>query len=300
MALGEALLGLVGTGFNAYMQDRTNSRAVGLQDKQNAWNERMWNLMNTYNHPAAQARRLREAGINPALAFGGDITATASSPADGEASPSLQAPRLDPMVLAQINALDAQAEKARADAADTRGETMPSKVAMDEARSRIVKNKAQIDEIAAQIAVLDEEQKKRAEEALQAELETRFQQATWNQRLMQMEATSTERAIAAEYARVLMESIVDEHKSKKRLNDALKKYYDDITPEQAHMLHELAQYYHQNHTLIGYKNEYIDKHQESDRIWNLIFQSAAAVGDLADAASNFIPGLKPAKKAAGM
>lgn len=72
MDLGNATM--VGAGIGAA------SNAVGgivgsitsavLARKNREWNEKMWHMQNEYNTPKAQMQRLREAGLNPNLAYG--------------------------------------------------------------------------------------------------------------------------------------------------------------------------------------------------------------------------------------
>ncbi len=96
-AAGAAMSVLGGIG--GFIQGRKNRKlARQLQQQQLDWqqqeNERafnrsveMWNMENAYNSPAAQMKRLIEAGLNPNLAYGslGDANAT-SAPAYNAAS----------------------------------------------------------------------------------------------------------------------------------------------------------------------------------------------------------------------
>lgn len=51
------------------------------QDRQNAYNLKMWNLQNEYNDPIHTRQRLIDAGYNPALMYGSPTGNVASSPA---------------------------------------------------------------------------------------------------------------------------------------------------------------------------------------------------------------------------
>ena len=51
----------------------------GMNEQQQQWQEKMWNLNNEYNSPAAQVDRLLSAGVNPNSAVGGMSQAAASS-----------------------------------------------------------------------------------------------------------------------------------------------------------------------------------------------------------------------------
>lgn len=62
-------------GGNMYAQAKTNKKsrefAKEMYDLQRGDNISDWNLQNAYNHPAAQMERLKAAGLNPALMYGG-------------------------------------------------------------------------------------------------------------------------------------------------------------------------------------------------------------------------------------
>ena len=82
--------GLLGSGLNLFGQNSTNEKNKEIQDSindtnfaianmtnetnrqlaylQNDWNIEQWNRQNAYNHPAAQADRLRAAGLSSAAA----------------------------------------------------------------------------------------------------------------------------------------------------------------------------------------------------------------------------------------
>lgn len=78
---------LLGFGAN-YQQNKYNKEAISLQNQynrelaayQNSMNLEQWNRENAYNTPTAQITRLREAGINPHLAYShGSISNTSAS-----------------------------------------------------------------------------------------------------------------------------------------------------------------------------------------------------------------------------
>lgn len=85
--------GLISSAFGA-LNSSINARAQRkLQQAQNAWTEKMWNMNNEYNKPVNQVARLQEAGINPALAVtngqlqnasqGAASSGTVSAPSNG-------------------------------------------------------------------------------------------------------------------------------------------------------------------------------------------------------------------------
>jgi hypothetical protein len=63
-----------------------NRGARKQQDKANEQNVAFWNMQNEYNHPSKQMARLREAGLNPALMYGG--SAAGASGLAGNIAPS--------------------------------------------------------------------------------------------------------------------------------------------------------------------------------------------------------------------
>lgn len=87
---------LAGSVFNYFSQKSTNkenARQAELNRQFNAqqaklqrdWSQRMWNLNNSYNTPSAQMQRLREAGLNPNLAYG-DLSSSSASLQTGGAT----------------------------------------------------------------------------------------------------------------------------------------------------------------------------------------------------------------------
>lgn len=83
LASGAASLG--SQAINAYATERANKKnrkfAEDMYKKQQADNERMWNMTNTYNSPQEQMKRLQEAGLNPNLIYGsGSQTGGTASP----------------------------------------------------------------------------------------------------------------------------------------------------------------------------------------------------------------------------
>ena len=76
--------------YKLYKEQRADNR----QDAATAYQRSidMWNMNNAYNDPSAQMERLKQAGLNPNLVYGGGATTTASAPSAPQAS-SVQAPR---------------------------------------------------------------------------------------------------------------------------------------------------------------------------------------------------------------
>lgn len=110
---GAAQLGA--TALNYQSQVGANQANIGLADRQNRYNIEQWHRENLYNLPANQVERLKQAGINPALAY-----ANGSMMNEGAASPQMisgrvQAPYINPVDLSQIRLNEALASKAESE-----------------------------------------------------------------------------------------------------------------------------------------------------------------------------------------
>lgn len=89
IGLGSSLLGSL---FNSDSQSKANKFNLELAKLQNQWNIEQWQRENAYNTPANQMKRLKDAGVNPNLAYAnGGIMNTAAS------SPNLTAGHVDPV-----------------------------------------------------------------------------------------------------------------------------------------------------------------------------------------------------------
>lgn len=90
---------------NLQIARETNQMSLDAMRENNAFNRQMaidmFNMENAYNSPVEQIKRLREAGINPAVALGGNATSiantgeTATPSASG--NPSLAFPHVEPV-----------------------------------------------------------------------------------------------------------------------------------------------------------------------------------------------------------
>ena len=127
---------------NGLMQGSQNRANRKFQERENQkardYNTEMWEKNNAYNDPTQQMSRLKNAGINPHLAYSqGGVTNTSSSPASSNASsmPEGRAPQLDVnamlnarLVGEQINNIKADTAKKEAEAnnigTDTVGKTL--------------------------------------------------------------------------------------------------------------------------------------------------------------------------------
>jgi hypothetical protein len=68
---------IAGNGANMIAQGKTNKKSREHAEKMYQWqladNRYNWDLQNAYNHPAEQMARLKAAGLNPALMYGGGV-----------------------------------------------------------------------------------------------------------------------------------------------------------------------------------------------------------------------------------
>ena len=79
---------------NLQIARETNQQQYQMFGEQNAFNERMYNQMLTYNTPAEQMRRYSDAGINPYIAAGNVQTGNAQSSLQSAPAPQLHAAQM--------------------------------------------------------------------------------------------------------------------------------------------------------------------------------------------------------------
>lgn len=78
---------------NKQMNDDNNQLQMDLWNQQKEYDYKMWQENNAYNTPTAQVQRLKDAGINPALALGNISTGESASTAGGQSIPVTQPSR---------------------------------------------------------------------------------------------------------------------------------------------------------------------------------------------------------------
>lgn len=118
-------VGLAVNSIGSFFQNRSNKHrqqeAFAQQEKmqalQNSYNTRMWHMSNEYNSPANQMRLMKEAGLNPNLAYGqmSDIGSTPMHSGSGSPPGFAQMGNVfgsvDPLTMAQARLANAQADK---------------------------------------------------------------------------------------------------------------------------------------------------------------------------------------------
>lgn len=118
---------------NKQIADDTNAANLKLAREQNDWNERMWNAQNEYNSPENQIRLYQQAGLNPLSYAGGDSTAGSVSSANlaNQQMCTMNAPQIDPNVLATISNI----KLARAEARDKNADAESKEIDNDNKKS---------------------------------------------------------------------------------------------------------------------------------------------------------------------
>lgn len=114
---------------NLQIARETNQQQYQMFGEQNAFNERMYNQMLTYNTPAEQMRRYSDAGINPYIAAGNVQTGNAQSSLQ-----SAQAPQLHTAQMQAATGLGDALQNATSQAASVISQYAQNELALSQAR----------------------------------------------------------------------------------------------------------------------------------------------------------------------
>lgn len=93
----------------------TNKANADIAERQNQWNLDMWQRQNAYNDPKAQMSRLRQAGVNPALAYSEGGMMNEAAPAAEAVGSQVRSFYLDPLTMAQIANINADTDKKKSE-----------------------------------------------------------------------------------------------------------------------------------------------------------------------------------------
>lgn len=76
--------------FQAAENEKNRQYNLNLAKMQNQWNIQQWNNENAYNSPSAQMERMKQAGLNPDMMYGGGVSGNlaANSPQMTSGAPS--------------------------------------------------------------------------------------------------------------------------------------------------------------------------------------------------------------------
>ena len=199
----------------------TREHNLELAKLQNQWNIAQWNNENAYNSPAAQMQRMKAAGLNPDMMYGGGVSGnlSASSPSMTSGAPATP---MDWSALgskktvgdvalesAQIANINAQTEKVKS---ETEGQNIANEFAslekelglqltqsvIDKNRQELVESSERIKKYQSEIRSID------ADVALKA-LDMEFNEKTMEARVRQVAAQAN---ISESEAQVAMKSIM--------------------------------------------------------------------------------------------
>lgn len=199
----------------------TREHNLQLAKLQNQWNIAQWNNENAYNSPAAQMQRMKAAGLNPDMMYGGGVSGnlSASSPSMTSGAPATP---MDWSALgskktvgdvalesAQIANINAQTEKVKS---ETEGQNIANEFAplekelglqltqsvIDKNRQELVESSERIKKYQSEIRSID------ADVALKA-LDKEFNEKTMEARVRQVAAQAN---ISESEAKVAMKSIM--------------------------------------------------------------------------------------------
>lgn len=179
-ALGGSILNWISNQYNNALQIHENrsQRDWNAHQATIAWDRSVeqWNRENEYNSPLAQMQRLREAGINPALAYASGVfnQAGTSPQADMPSSPgkpNTSPNQVDPYFFANLGLINSQMEEHKAIADKASAEADYYRANIPYIQQKIRESEKQIDvfnenilKTQAEVRVLDEDAKKRKAE----------------------------------------------------------------------------------------------------------------------------------------
>ncbi|WNK13549.1 MAG: DNA pilot protein [Microvirus sp.] len=190
---------------NTGIQNRANRRhAEKMFNWQNDTNISNWAMENEYNSPANQMKRLKEAGLNPALAYGGGATATGGTVGRSSAqSPPGQAAQVDGNSMGNfiLSFMKMQLDEKRLDVLDAQTKGINEKTLLTQLQSQhqAFQNykdpKVFNDSFGYQLDALKLGNEKTKTEMLKTEADTKFTLAT-NERVAALQGSTLQQAAA--------------------------------------------------------------------------------------------------------
>lgn len=136
LQMAGSLPGAIGNVVSTAIANRANRDIMREQaefnaseaEKQRSWTREQWELQNAYNAPSAAVERLKEAGLNPALALSGLAQNGAAAGSGASASSggtlSSMAAQFSPIDVSQLQLNKALADQAKANAEAKQHETI--------------------------------------------------------------------------------------------------------------------------------------------------------------------------------
>lgn len=173
-----------------------------LAKLQNQWNLQQWNLENAYNSPAAQMERMRQAGLNPDMMYGGglsgnmsasspDLTSgAAASPMDFSALGNKKTILDTAMQKAQLDNMNAQTEKLKSETdgqnIDNEWKPIEKAFGVELTNSQIALNRKELQHIGAKITNLQASTANLDSQTVLNKLDAVFQTETMQDRIKQV------------------------------------------------------------------------------------------------------------------
>lgn len=121
------LPGIIGAGVgavgNVVSSLITNASNRQLAEEARRWSLEQWNRENAYNLPVNQVRRLKDAGLNPALMYANGTSSLQAATSPEVTTSKNAAPQVDPLLAAQVANINADTALKKADAGQVSVET---------------------------------------------------------------------------------------------------------------------------------------------------------------------------------
>lgn len=150
----------------AQKEENAKNRKYNLKlaELQNTWNRQQWQMENAYNSPAAQMERMKQAGLNPDMMYGGGLegnlsaaspemtSGVGSSPMSWSALGSKKTIGDTILQAKQLEMMDAQVKNVEA---DTRNKGIEGDILESDAKFRDAMNQGQLDLTYTQIRGID-------------------------------------------------------------------------------------------------------------------------------------------------
>lgn len=233
---------------NVYMQNQNNKLTRELAQQQNQWNIEQWNRENEYNLPSNQLQRFVDAGLNPNLIYGKDSVA-ATSPQMVSGYDSQVAPKMEFNPQTLLYASDARLKNSQADLNEQLIENKKAEKELTDAEIKLVFKKydltdeqinlvrSQVESLSKQREMVDKQIEKigaeidvlKVDEAIK-ELERKFQESTFQDRVNTISEQLKKLQIDVKYAEPLAKAAVyelyaraAEHKSNAKLAESYRR-----------------------------------------------------------------------------
>lgn len=250
-------MGLIGAGIstlgnvvNGYLQRQYDER---MRNQEWSRSLEQWNRENAYNDPSAVTQRMKDAGINPALAYmnGASFAPAATSPDVGEVRSKGFGLQSDPMMIASLEVARAQADNLRADAEQKRSQVPVNEQTVANLQKQVEEMEEHMKVLQSQAAELDTRVGlNRAQQGYYMQLSNQTYEAT-----RRLKATYDDYIAEVKAGREIKEAqarqIVDELKARRDALIAQATYYKahaNLTESQKALIDKQVETYNQEFT----------------------------------------------------